>query len=147
MIDTSRGFTIVRTFAATPEEMWKAWTDADAIAQWWHTRGAHTPRDSVEVDLRVGGRYVYSMVNDESGDTVLSGGIYREIDPHTRLSCTWGNPDGDPDDQPVATVELQAAPEGTRMIFDLRGVDGAPGDGFFYDGWVGVLDVFGDYIG
>lgn len=146
VIDTSKGFTIVRTFTATPEEVWRAWTDADAIAQWWHPRGAHTPRESVEVDLRIGGRYVYSMVNNDTGDSVVSGGVYREIEPFTRLVFTWGYPDGDQDDQPIATVELEAVPEGTRQTFDLRGVEGAPGDGYFYDGWVGVLDVLGDYL-
>lgn len=43
MIDASKGFTLVRTFEATPEQIWKAWTDPDSAAQWWHPRGASTP--------------------------------------------------------------------------------------------------------
>ena len=35
---------------------------------------------------------------------------------------------------------------GTSMTFDLRGVDGAEGDGFFYDGWKDVLDSLGRYL-
>ncbi|WP_437585213.1 SRPBCC family protein [Paramicrobacterium sp. CJ85] len=58
---------------------------------------------------------------------------------------TWGHPDQD--DQPIATVELEPVAGGTRQTFALRGVEGQPGDGFFYDGWVGVLDVQGDYLG
>jgi hypothetical protein len=33
------------------------------------------------------------------------------------------------------------------MTFDLRGVDGTKGDGYFYDGWQDVLDSLGDYLG
>lgn len=57
MIDESKGFALVRTFDATAEEIWEAWTDPDSAAQWWHPRGASTPRETVDIDARVGGRY------------------------------------------------------------------------------------------
>ena len=147
MIDAPKGFTLVRTFEAAPEKIWEAWTDPDAAAQWWHTRRASTPREAVEIDARVGGRYTYTMVNDASGDTVVTGGVYREVVPFKRLAFTWGDPDGDPDDTPVATVTLEPEGELTRMKFDLRGVDGTPGDLSFYDGWHEVLDSLGEYLG
>ena len=58
---------------------------------------------------------------------------------------TWGQPDDDPHDAPVVTVTLEPVGEGTRMTFDLRGVEGKPGDWFFYDGWdeALVIDVVG----
>ncbi|HAM26700.1 MAG TPA: SRPBCC domain-containing protein [Microbacteriaceae bacterium] len=147
MIDTSRGFTLVRTFEATPEQIWKAWTDPDSAAQWWHPRGTSTPREAVEIDARVGGRYTYTMVNDATGDRVVTGGVYREVEPFERLVFTWGHPNGDPDDTPVITITLEPVHEGTRMTFDLRGVDGTKGDGYFYDGWQEVLVSLGDHLG
>ncbi|MGY2746663.1 SRPBCC family protein [Arthrobacter sp. UYCu723] len=147
MIDASKGFTLVRRFEATPEEIWKAWTDPDSAAQWWHPRGASTPREKVEIDAREGGRYTYTMVNDATGDKVITGGVYREVAPFERLVFTWGHPNGDPDDTPVITVTLEPVHEGTRMTFDLRGVDGSKGDGYFYDGWQEVLFSLGDYLG
>jgi uncharacterized protein YndB with AHSA1/START domain len=146
MTTTAPGFTLVRDFDATPEDLWSAWTDPDEIAVWWHPRGASTPRESVQVDARVGGRYTYTMVNDETGDAYPTGGVYLEVQPFERLVFTWGDPDAAPDDAPVATVTL--APNGgrTRMTFELRGVEGRPGDGFFYDGWDSALDVLVDYI-
>lgn len=89
MIDASKGFTLVRTFEATSEEVWKAWTDPDSAAQWWHGRGGSTPRETVEIDARVGGRYTYTMVNDATGDKILTGGVYREVVPFERLVFTW----------------------------------------------------------
>jgi uncharacterized protein YndB with AHSA1/START domain len=147
LIDTSKGFTLVRTFEATPEEIWEAWTDADSAAQWWHPGGTSTPRETVEIDARVGGRYTYTMVNDAYGHKVVTGGIYREVAPFERLVFTWGHPNGDPDDTPVITITLKPVHGGTRMTFDLRGVDGIKGDGSYYDGWQEVLVSLGDYLG
>ena len=147
MIDASKGFTLVRTFDATPEEIWQAWTDPDLAAQWWHGRGGSTPRESVQIDARVGGRYIYTMVNDATGDRVITGGVYREVVRFTRLVFTWGYPDGDPDDQPVITISLEPVGGRTRMTFDLRGVDGTKGDGSFYDGWEQVLDSLEEHLG
>ena len=73
-------------------------------------------------------------------------GSFREMQPYTRLSFTWGYPDGDQNDQPVATVTFQPDGGRTRMTFDLRGVEGKQGDGFFYDGWDQVLDSLETYI-
>ncbi|MFC5930042.1 SRPBCC family protein [Cryobacterium melibiosiphilum] len=152
MIDTTKGFTLVRTYPATPEQIFTAWTDADAISQWWHPRGATTPRDAVAVDPQVGGRYTYTMVNEDTGDRVVTAGIYRELTANERLVFTWGEPDGDPEATPVVTITLEPSSEsksvsaGTRLTFDLRGVEGSAGDGFFYDGWDSALDSLGDYL-
>jgi uncharacterized protein YndB with AHSA1/START domain len=64
MIDDSVGFELVRILQAPPEQVWTAWTDAETAARWWHPRGMHTPRESVAIDAREGGRYQYTMVFD-----------------------------------------------------------------------------------
>jgi len=143
MIDASKGFTLVRTFDATPEDVWRAWTDPDSAAQWWPS----TPRETVEIDARVGGRYTYTMVNDATGEKIVTGGVYREVMPFERLVFTWGHPEGDPDDTPVITITLEPVGDRTRMTFDLRGVDGAKGDKYFYDGWDAALDSLGEHLG
>ncbi|MCH8561822.1 SRPBCC domain-containing protein [Nesterenkonia sp. YGD6] len=146
MIDESKGFTLVRTFAATPEQVWTAWTDPDAAAQWFHPEGATTPRESVEMDVRVGGRYTYTMVNDEDGTEVVTAGVYREVSPFERLVFTWGDPHSDPDDAPVVTLVLATTDAGTQLTFDLRGAEGAKGDSFFYDGWDSALNVLDSFL-
>lgn len=156
MTDASPGFTIVRTFDAPPEEIWAAWTEPDRAAQWWHPRATSTPRESVAIDVRVGGRYTYTMVDDATGQRVVTRGIFREVVPFERLVFTWGEPDGTfswgevdgvPVATPVVTVTLEPVGDGTRMTFDLRGVAGTPGDGSFHDGWAEVLDALGEYLG
>ena len=34
MIDTNKGFTLVRQYDATPDAIWRAWTDPDEVAEW-----------------------------------------------------------------------------------------------------------------
>lgn len=145
MIDSSKGLTIIRMLDATPQEVWEAWTNPDSAAQWWHPAGASTPRESVEIDAQVGGSYRYTMVNDETGEEVVTGGVYREVVPCERLAFTWGDPEADPDETPVVTITLEPVTGGTRMTFDLRGVDGAAGDGAFFDGWDQVLDSLAEH--
>jgi len=145
MIDTSKGFTLVRNFDATPEQIWNAWTLPEEAAQWWHPRGMTTPRESVQIDARVGGRYVYTMVDDETKQEYPTGGRFSEVEPFTRLAFTWGLPDDD--DSPVVTVTIEPAGELTRMTFDLRGVDGVSGDDSFFDGWESALDSLAEYVG
>ena len=55
---------IERVFEAPRELVWKAFTDPDELAQWFGPVGYHVPRDTVEIDLRVGGRQRFMMVPD-----------------------------------------------------------------------------------
>jgi uncharacterized protein YndB with AHSA1/START domain len=147
MIDTTKGFTIVREFDADPQELWQAWTDPDETAAWWHPDGLHALRDSVAIDARVGGRYAYTIVNDLTGERHPSGGEYREVVENEKLVFTWGNPDDDPDTAPLVTVTLASLGAGrTRITLDLRGIAAAPGDGSFYDSWDSVLDELDAYL-
>ncbi|MDN5732610.1 MAG: SRPBCC domain-containing protein [Yaniella sp.] len=144
--DMTQSFTLTRTLDATPEQVWHAWTDPDAIADWWHPRNTSTPRDEVEVDVRVGGHYTYTMVNDDTGERVVTGGVYQEVSPVERLVFTWGEPGSDPEDTPIVTVTLEPSGGGTHMTFELHGFAGQPGDGFVYDGWDEALDVLEEYL-
>jgi uncharacterized protein YndB with AHSA1/START domain len=58
----TRKVTLERTFAAPRERVFRAWTDPDQLARWWGPTGFKTPRESVSIDLRPGGRYHKSMV-------------------------------------------------------------------------------------
>lgn len=144
--DMTQAFTLTRNLDATPRQVWHAWTDPDAISDWWHPRNTSTPREEVKVDVREGGHYVYTMVNDDTGDRVVTGGVYEEVTPYERLVFTWGEPGSDPNNTPVITVTFEPEGDGTRMIFELRGASGQPGDGYFYDGWDEALDVLEEHL-
>ena len=126
--------------------IWRAWTDPDEAAAWWHPQGLETPRGSVEIDARVGGSYRYTMVAPD-GSSYPTGGVYQEVVEPERLVFTWADP-GDPqDDAPVITVMLADLGEQTRMVFHLDGIGGQPGDENVYDGWDQSFDVLAERLG
>src|ERR1700759_1251690 len=86
---------ITREFDAPRHLVWRAYTEPELIKRWWAgQRGTVT---SVEVDLRVGGRWRYVMTANQ-GFEVAFHGEYREIVAPERLVDTEvfeGIPDAD----------------------------------------------------
>lgn len=137
-------FSITRVFDAPRELVWRAWTEEAELAQWLHPFGVST--DSVSFDVRVGGRYRYTMTNDETGERFPTGGEYLEVEPVNRLVFTWGDPDAPVEGAPVISLTLIPRGEKTELVFHLRGIAGAPGDGFVYDGWDEALTNIGRHL-
>ncbi|MGO1184330.1 MAG: SRPBCC family protein [Micrococcaceae bacterium] len=135
---------MTRIVDAPRELVWRAWTDETELAAWLHPFGVTT--DSVAFDVHVGGRYRYTMTNDETGEQFPTGGEFLEVDPIDRLVFTWGNPDAPVADTPVITLTLIPHSERTELVFHLRGYDGKPGDGFVYDGWDEALTNFSRHL-
>jgi uncharacterized protein YndB with AHSA1/START domain len=76
---------ITREFAAPRHLVWRVWTEPELIRQWWAgQRGTVT---SVEVDLRVGGKWRYVMTAN-GGFEVAFHGEYREIAVGDKLVST-----------------------------------------------------------
>jgi len=59
---------ITRIFDAPRELVYRAFTDPDQLAQWFGPVGYSVPRDTVEIDARVGGHQRFVMVSDQNPD-------------------------------------------------------------------------------
>ncbi|WP_316572918.1 SRPBCC domain-containing protein [Neobacillus sp. YIM B06451] len=129
-------FTITRTLNARRELVWRAWTEDKELAEWLPS----TPLETVSFDVRKGGRYRYTMVNNETGEEFPTGGVFLDVVPFERLVFTWGYPDAPIEDSPVVTLTLTEQDDRTEMTFHLRGFAGHPGDRYVYDGWSDALD-------
>ena len=93
---------ITREFNAPKLLVYRAWTTPELIKQWWSgERGKVT---SVEVDLRVGGKWRYVMIAN-AGFEVAFNGEYREIVPNERIVSTEVF-EAMPDDYAVDTLTL-----------------------------------------
>jgi uncharacterized protein YndB with AHSA1/START domain len=75
---------ITREFNAPRHLVYRAWTTPELVRRWWS--GRHGTMTTVEIDLRVGGRWRYVMVAD--GFEVAFHGEYREIVPGERIVTT-----------------------------------------------------------
>lgn len=74
-----------RIFDAPRQLVWDAWTDPDQMAQWWGPRGVTTPRETIELDLRPGGRLTFEMIDEASGARYPNAGTFVEVEPPARL--------------------------------------------------------------
>ena len=86
---------ITREFAAPRHLVWRAYTEPELIKRWW--AGDKGNVTSVEVDLRVGGRWRYVMTANH-GFEVAFHGEYRELTAPERMVNTEayeGIPDPD----------------------------------------------------
>lgn len=140
-------FTITRILDAPRELVWRAWTEPEQAGAWWHPRGIDVEEGSLELDVRPGGRYRYTMVNPADGSRYPTAGVYLEVQPPERLAFTWGSPEDADDAAPLITVLLRELDEErTEMLFHLVGIDAAPGDDNVYDGWTSAFDVLEEHL-
>src|ERR1700740_1278719 len=80
-----REIVITRVFDAPREAVFKAWTDAKELAQWWGPKGFTNP--VCEIDARVGGAIRIHMRSPD-GTVYPMKGEFREIVPPERLGLT-----------------------------------------------------------
>lgn len=144
-------FSITRTFDAPRDLVWRAWTVESELAQWLRPFGVST--DSVAFDVQVGGRYRYTMTNDDTGEVFPTGGEYLEVTPQDRLVFTWGDPEAPADGAPVITLTFTpldavepAGEQRTHFVLHLRGIAGRPGDDYVHDGWAEALENLGRHL-
>jgi uncharacterized protein YndB with AHSA1/START domain len=78
----TQDFVFVREFSAPRDLVWKAWTSAEALAQWWGPKGAALR--VIRFELRPGGMFHYAMAF-QPGQEMFGRFIYREIAPPERL--------------------------------------------------------------
>jgi len=110
---------ITREFNAPRHLVYRAHVTPELIKRWW--AGERGTVDSVEVDLRVGGRWRYVMTAN-GGFEVAFHGEYREIVPNERIVCTEvfeGVPNGDADPA-VVTYTFTESDDGSGARTALR---------------------------
>ena len=85
---TGIGIELQRRFRASPERIFRAWTQPLALREWWCPAGWIA--GEIEIDLRVGGSYRIAMVRAEGeGPGVSVIGQFLEVRPPERLVYTW----------------------------------------------------------
>jgi uncharacterized protein YndB with AHSA1/START domain len=115
MPDAATEVAVSRTFPAPRELVFHAWIDPDQIPQWWGPEHFTVPRDSVNVDLRPGGRYDLTMV-DPSGNEYPVRQEVLEVDPPSLLVFVHEPmPDHGLIEPITSRVEFHEDGQGTRV--------------------------------
>ena len=100
-----------KTIAASPEEVFAHWVDADSMTRWMCPGDVTHAR--TRLDVRVGGRFEIVMAGPRG--EVVHTGTYRLIDPPRKLVFTWISVNTD-EKETLVTVELFARSPGTEVV-------------------------------
>jgi uncharacterized protein YndB with AHSA1/START domain len=122
-----------RVLRAPPERVYKAFTDAEALAKWLPPYGFTCKVDHLEA--RVGGTFRMSFRSFTSGKSHFFGGEYLELTPHERLRYTERFDDPNLPGEIQVTVVLKKVSCGTEMNITQEGVPSVIPAESCYLGW------------
>ena len=122
-----------RVLRATPERVYRAFVDPDAMAKWLPPNG-FTGKVH-HMDARVGGSYRMSFTNFSTGSSHTFGGTYLELQPGERLRYTDRFDDPDLAGEMVTTVSLARVSCGTDLTVVQEGIPDAIPTEACYLGW------------
>ena len=109
-----------RVLRTTPERLYRAFLDADAMVKWLPPNGFTGKMH--HMDSRVGGSYKMSFTNFTSGKSHSFGGEYLELVPHERLRWTDRFDDPNLPGEMTVTVSLKKVLVGTEVHIVQEGI-------------------------
>ena len=112
-----------RVLRTTPDRLYRAFLDPDAMAKWLPPNG-FTGKVH-HSDARVGGTYKMSFTNFTSGKSHSFGGEYLELVPNERIRWTDRFDDPNLPGQMTVTVRLKQVLVGTEVNIVQEGIPDA----------------------
>ncbi len=133
-----------RVIKATPERVYRAFLDADALCKWLPPNGFTARVHHLEAN--VGGSYRMSFTNFTTGASHFFGGEYLELVPHERIRYTGKFDDPGLPGLMQTTVSLRAVFCGTELNVEQEGIpEVIPVEGC-YLGWQESLVLLGKLV-
>jgi uncharacterized protein YndB with AHSA1/START domain len=111
-----------RVLRASPERVYRAFLDADAMAKWLPPYGFTCKVHSM--DARVGGTFRMSFINFSTGHGHSFGGEYLELVPHERIRYTDRFDDPNLPGEMQVTVSLKQVSCGSELNVLQEGIPG-----------------------
>jgi uncharacterized protein YndB with AHSA1/START domain len=127
---------ISRTYPASVERVFKAWTDANQLGQWFAPTDDYTTKASV--DLKVGHEYRIAITH-KGGNLHTILGTYRLIDPPRKLVYTW-RWEGGPMADTLVTVDFAPDGDATKVTITHEQFTNTEDRDKHNEGWNGCLN-------
>ena len=128
-----------RVLRGTPDRIYRAFIDPDAMAKWLPPHGFTGKVHSM--DARVGGRYRMSFTNFSTGKSHTFGGSYVELTPGERLRYIDTFEDPNLPGEMHVTVSLRKVLCGTEVNIEQTGIPAVIPVEFCYAGWQESLSL------
>jgi uncharacterized protein YndB with AHSA1/START domain len=122
-----------RVVRSTPEKVYRAFLDADAMSKWLPPHGFTCKVQ--HLDARVGGTFRMSFANFTTGSSHSFGGDYLELLPYERLRYTDKFDDPNLPGEMQVTVTLKQVSCGTEVNIVQEGVPAVIPAEACYLGW------------
>ena len=133
-----------RVLRATPERVYRAFLDPDAMVKWLPPHG-FTGKVH-HMDGKVGGTFKMSFTNFTTGKSHSFGGQYLELVPHERLRYTDNFDDPNLPGEIRVTVTLKNVSCGTEVNIVQEGVPDVIPVEACYLGWQESLILLGKLV-
>jgi len=127
---------ISRTYPASVERVFKAWTDANQLGQWFAPTDDYTTK--ANVDLRVGHEYRITITH-KGGNVHTILGTYRLIQPPSKLVYTW-RWEGGPMADTLVTVDFAPEGDATKVTITHEQFTNTEDRDKHNEGWNGCLN-------
>ena len=132
-----------RVLKTTPERLYRAFLDPEALVKWMAPHGFTGKVHSIEP--RVGGKYKMSFKNFSTGSSHSFGGEYLELVPNERIVHTDTFDAGPPGTMKV-TVQIRKVMVGAELNITQEGVpDVIPAEAC-YLGWGESLELLAKLV-
>lgn len=122
-----------RVLRTTPEKIYRAFLEPDAMARWLPPEG-YTCKVH-HMDVRVGGEFKMSFTNFTTRHSHAFGGTYLELEPNSRISYTDKFDDPNLPGEMVTTVTLKPVSCGTELHIVQSGIPDVIPTEMCYLGW------------
>jgi uncharacterized protein YndB with AHSA1/START domain len=134
----SNSVSLHRVLKASPEKVYRAFTEETAIASWFPPYGylciVH------EMDVKVGGKYRMTFQNFTTGNGHSFGGKYLELKPNEFLKITDQFEDPNLPGQMTTSVWLKKVSVGTEIKIMQEGIPEMIPPEMCYLGWQECLE-------
>jgi uncharacterized protein YndB with AHSA1/START domain len=133
-----------RVLRATPERVYRAFLEADAMVKWLPPNG-FTGKVH-HLDAKVGGTYKMSFTNFSTGSSHSFGGKYLELVPHERISHTDAFDDPNLPGEMRTTISLKQVFCGTELDIVQEGIPEMIPPQACYLGWQESLTLLAQLV-
>lgn len=129
-----------RHLAATPDRVFAAFSSGRVVAQWL-TPSPEVKLTVLELDFREGGSYRFAYDTPE-GQRMLVGGVYRKIEPPSRLVFSWliEPPDAHAGIESQVTVSIAPNGSGSDLHVLHERFGRADANERHAQGWAGAIE-------
>lgn len=141
---TTNSVRLHRVLRATPERIYRAFLDADAMVKWLPPHGFTGKVQHLEA--RVGGTFKMSFTNFSTGQNHSFGGEYLELIPNQRIRHTDRFDDPSLPGEMQTTISIRPVSCGTELEIVQEGIPAAIPPEACYLGWQESLTLLAQLV-